>query len=75
MPDFEQWILVVKKNNSKLFIAEKIQITPTSLERQLETAFWEGFKYCEELEKLKKDAKADSKGDFNDIFGSLFGKK
>jgi hypothetical protein len=73
MPDFQQWILVVKKNNGKLFIAEKIQITPASLEKQLEVAFWEGFKYCEELNNLKEDS--GGKSNFNDIFGSLFGKK
>jgi hypothetical protein len=64
---FEKYILEIKTSNGQIFKAEKIQITPASLEKQLERAFYAGFRHCEDL---KKDAEKTSKSDiFSEIFG------
>jgi hypothetical protein len=65
---FEVWILEIKSKNKPLFEAEKISISPASLEKQMSSAFWAGFRYAEYLKE-----NAAPEGDSN-IFDSLFGK-
>ena len=69
---FEKYISEVKSNNKKLFAAEKIQITPKSLENLLEKSFNAGFIYCENLKNQTKDSGGT---DFGNIFGDIFKKK
>ena len=70
---FEKYILEIKSSNGQIFKAEKIQITPASLEKQLERAFWAGFRYCEDL---KSNTKEQSPADiFSQMFGGKLGKK
>ncbi len=64
---FEKYILEIRTANGKIFKAEKIQITPASLEKHLERAFWAGFKHSEELSKNLPE----NKSLFENIFGKL----
>ena len=68
MQDFEQWMMEVKSNNKTIFSAQKISISPESLEKQMSNAFWAGFRYAEYLKENSKP-KTDS-----NVFESLFGK-
>lgn len=45
----------------------KISLPPDK--EELEKAFWAGFRYYEELEKLKKNSGGN---DFGNIFGNIF---
>ena len=59
-----------EKNNKSLFEAEKIKISPKTLENLMEKSFWAGFRYCEDLKENNKssDADYDSLNIFKDIF-------
>ena len=73
MPDFDRYILIIRESNQSLFAAEKIKISPQSLEKLLEKSFWTGFDYCEELQKMKKDSENnDPLNIFKDIFGEKY---
>lgn len=59
--DFEKYILTVEKR------IVKISLNPDRAE--IEKAFWAGFRYCEELQKMKKESENyDSMNIFKDIF-------
>ena len=61
MNDFDQYFLTVKK-----WIV-KISLSPDKDE--LKKAFWAGYRYCEELEEMrKKSENHDSMNIFKDIF-------
>jgi hypothetical protein len=62
--DFDKYFLTIEKRTIKIAI-------PPDKE-SLEAAFWAGFKYCEELQDMKKDSSKDS---FSDVFGGIFGGK
>mgnify|MGYP001560855621 CR=1 FL=1 len=62
--DFDKYILTVEKRIVKISLAPD--------KEELQKAFWAGFKYHEELEKMKKDSKKD---DSLNIFKDIFNKK
>ncbi len=74
MSSFESYILVVKQNNKSLFEAQKIKISPKSLERLLEQSFYAGYEYHKELTEMNIGSKIYNESNnplniFKDIFG------